>query len=86
MGKNTLHTVNAHLTRATQPLRAPPMPYKALKLSSEVSECKPLPESDAVAVVRGNAARGAAWDESRIWFEGHRVEALREWTACIGHR
>ena len=30
---NTLHTLNTPLTRATQPLRAPPIPYKALKLS-----------------------------------------------------
>jgi len=31
--KNTLHTPNTPLTRATQPLRAPPVPLKALKLS-----------------------------------------------------
>ena len=31
--KNTLHTLNNPLIRATQPLRAPPIPYKALKLS-----------------------------------------------------
>ena len=30
------------MTRATQPLRAPPVPRKALKMSSEVDECKPL--------------------------------------------
>jgi len=29
----TLHTLNTPLTRATRPLRAPPIPYKALKLS-----------------------------------------------------
>ena len=31
--KNTLHTLNTPLTWATQPLNAPPIPYKALKLS-----------------------------------------------------
>jgi len=31
--ENKLHTLNTPLTRATQPLRAPPIPYKALKLS-----------------------------------------------------
>jgi len=31
--ENTLHTLNTLLTRATQPLRAPPIPHKALKLS-----------------------------------------------------
>jgi hypothetical protein len=31
--KATLHTLNISSTRATQPLRAPPIPYKALKLS-----------------------------------------------------
>jgi len=30
---NTLHTLSTPLARATQPLRAPPIPYKALKLS-----------------------------------------------------
>ena len=30
---HTLNTLNTPLTRATQPLRAPPVPYKALKLS-----------------------------------------------------
>jgi len=38
----TLRTLNTPLTRATQPLRAPPILYKALKLSSKVNECKPL--------------------------------------------
>ena len=33
---------NTPLTRATQPLHAPPIPYKALKLSRIVEECKPL--------------------------------------------
>jgi len=33
---------NTPLTRATQPLRAPPIPQKALKLSRKVDECKPL--------------------------------------------
>jgi hypothetical protein len=31
--KSTLHTLNTPLTRAAQPLRAPPILYKALKLS-----------------------------------------------------
>jgi hypothetical protein len=31
--ENTLHTLNTPFTRATQPLRAPPIPLKALKLS-----------------------------------------------------
>jgi len=31
--KNTLHTLNTPLTWATQPQRAPPMPYNLLKLS-----------------------------------------------------
>ena len=31
--ENTLHTLNTPLTRATRPLRAPPMPCRALKLS-----------------------------------------------------
>ena len=31
--ENTLHSLNTLLTRATQPLRAPPISYKALKLS-----------------------------------------------------
>ena len=31
--EHTLHTLNTPLTRATQPQRAPPIPYKALKLS-----------------------------------------------------
>jgi len=31
--ENPLHTLNTPLTRATQSLRAPPIPYKALKLS-----------------------------------------------------
>ena len=31
--ESTLHTLNIPLTRATQPLRAPRIPYKALKLS-----------------------------------------------------
>ena len=32
--ENTLHTLNTPFkTRATQPLRAPPIPYQALKLS-----------------------------------------------------
>jgi hypothetical protein len=40
---NTLYTPpNAPSTRATQPLRAPPIPFKALKLSRQVDECKPL--------------------------------------------
>jgi hypothetical protein len=30
---NTLHTLNTHLTRSTQPLRASPIPRKALKWS-----------------------------------------------------
>jgi hypothetical protein len=30
---HTQHTPNNPLTRATQPLRAPPIPYKALNLS-----------------------------------------------------
>ena len=34
---------NTPLTRATQPLRASPIPYKALKLSRKADECKPLP-------------------------------------------
>ena len=33
---------NTPLTRATQPLRALPIPYEALKLSREVDECQPL--------------------------------------------
>jgi len=41
--KNTLHTLNTPLKRATQPLCAPPTPLKALNLSCEVSECTPLP-------------------------------------------
>ena len=40
--KDTLNTPNTPLTRATQPLRAPPIPYKALKLCLKVNECKPL--------------------------------------------
>jgi hypothetical protein len=39
---NTLHTLNTPLIRATQPLREPPIPYKALKLSHKVDECAPL--------------------------------------------
>jgi hypothetical protein len=31
--ENTLHTLHNPLIRATQPQRAPPIPYKALKLS-----------------------------------------------------
>jgi len=31
--QNTLHNLNTPLTQATQPRRAPPIPYKALKLS-----------------------------------------------------
>ena len=31
--ENTLHTLHTPLTLATQPLSAPPIPYKALKLS-----------------------------------------------------
>jgi hypothetical protein len=31
--ENTLHTPKTPLTRVTQPLCAPPIPYKALKLS-----------------------------------------------------
>ena len=31
--ETTLHTLNAPVTRPTQPLCAPPIPYKALKLS-----------------------------------------------------
>jgi len=31
--KNTLYTLNTPLTRATQPLRAPAIPYEGLKLS-----------------------------------------------------
>jgi len=34
---------NTPLTRAVQPLRAPPIPCKALKLSCNVDECKPRP-------------------------------------------
>jgi hypothetical protein len=41
--ENTLHTLNTPSTRATQPLRAPPIPHKALKFSCQMDECKPLP-------------------------------------------
>jgi len=34
-------------TRATQALRAPPIPYTSLKLSSEANECKPLINGEA---------------------------------------
>jgi len=39
---HTLHTPNTPLTRASEPLRAPPIPYRALTLSQKVDACKPL--------------------------------------------
>jgi len=52
--ENALHTLptpctppDTPSTRATQPLSAPPEPYKALKLSWKVNECQPLPTSAA---------------------------------------
>jgi hypothetical protein len=48
------------LTRATQPLRAPPIPYKALKLSRKVDECKPLLSGEKIASIYARLKEKAA--------------------------
>jgi hypothetical protein len=61
--KNTLHTLNTPLTRATQPFRAPPIPYKALKLSLTENECMPLPPAGRRSCRR--RTRPASWAAGR---------------------
>jgi hypothetical protein len=63
--RNTLNPIITPSTRATQPLRALPIPYKALKLSRKVDECKPLPRGPQPACCRG----GWLW---RGWRPGWR--------------
>jgi hypothetical protein len=43
MTKHTLNTLQCPLTPPKQPLNAPPITQKALKLSRKGNECKPLP-------------------------------------------
>jgi hypothetical protein len=69
--KHPLAPPNTLVTRATHPLRAPPIPYTALKLSGNGNECKPLPgghkDADGVAIilprreVKGHVGPGSYW-------------------------